>query len=456
MFCNNQRRNTSYRVDGIQKGESGMKNKRIAGLFVGILMLLLCGCNAVQQQETELTDPAAEAYLKQDATVQEELPAKVEVPAEEQNTADIDAEETESEEEEKPARCDIILKNAENLRLTCIDPDVLPEGTEAFPVPVTPVIRELLEGMFHRWSVECKGEYPGMVSELMIEADDLTLWVDENGRCNFAKGDLAGKFTIEKEKVAILIELVEGSVLSETGYYSQQWLDCIELYREVLDTIPDEEEIGYTIYYIYNLLDLDGNGAPELILWSNGGPSVYSMTVFTVENGEVRQFNTYQTNNDPNMLTCPASQNSMEADLGSVYLCSEMTQEKMTLWPAGSVRPPLQYTDNVTGETVWLVTTEDIRETPQGFDTGGALCFMHVTTTWKFGQKNGALYAERLYEWSGVSNYDDLSWIPITDEAVRAAETVALDERYVPILGIDYGEGTWHFYLMYVNPEMPR
>lgn len=220
-----------------------------------------------------------------------------------------------------------------------------------------------------------------------------------------------------------------------------EWTECVSLYREVLENQPEYQEYYTNILTPANLLDLDDNGLPELLLYATGGEHGGTMTVLTVENGVVCRLNSYPAM-DPGYLELPMSQNAIETGITGYGGYTGVVDLTVNVWNwdwyYGS-KPVLRYLDTKTGEIVWLVMAmEYSSDVPSGYDPTNYS--LSVTTVWKFGQKDGALAAEPLYQWYSIRDWYNNTGIPITDEAVREAELTELSERYHLILGIDYGQ----------------
>lgn len=309
---------------------------------------------------------------------------------------------------------------------------------------------------------------------LKLEHGDWSLAVSEDFEVYVTDGDYTFRYTLDSQDEAILVGFLSEALneaftpkptvqitpepeplMPEYPTYTvdaaslalpqttitAEWMECVSLYREVLENQPEYKEYYTNILTPANLLDLDDNGYPELLLYATGGAHGGTMTVLTVENGVVCRLNSYPAM-DPGYLVLPMSQNAIETGITGYGGFTGVVDLTVNVWNwdwyYGS-KPVLRYLDTQTGEIVWLVMAmEYSSDVPSGYDP--TTCSLSVTTVWKFGQKDGALAAEPLYEWREIVDWYNNTGIPITDEAVREAELTELSERYHLILGIDYGQ----------------
>lgn len=166
------------------------------------------------------------------------------------------------------------------------------------------------------------------------------------------------------------------------------WSDAAAVYSRFFEEsiVPAIEEAGYleSGYFVdcvhgISLMDLDFNVSPELILYLRGGSSD-AAAIFTLENDEVCCF-TDLSGSILMYLDAPPAQNVLDSVVAANPHSPGMADIVKQNCPAFLI-----FTDQESGGQVFLLNNQVSSE-------------FHQRSIWlRFGQEDGALYAEELFK----------------------------------------------------------
>lgn len=218
------------------------------------------------------------------------------------------------------------------------------------------------------------------------------------------------------------------------------WGEYAALYRDFyFESYTDSEPSGHAAAQVQELalLDLDQNGAPELIVYANGGASRQAIAVYTTENGEVCSLTRQIPYGEELGLQVPAAANAVEDFFTGIAFDGVLDEAK---YKALDETPVcfLRYTDGQTGEMVYLLRS----------DTAEAEAGLHTVREYRFGAADGGLGAEVIYEYQYMmdeNGVDIAEWrfdgqvCDFAEAEKRIADRNAeRDMRYTPNFGEDY------------------
>lgn len=221
------------------------------------------------------------------------------------------------------------------------------------------------------------------------------------------------------------------------------WGEYAALYRAFyLDSYAEAEDGrgGHAASQVQELalLDLDQNGAPELIVYANGGASRQAMAVYTIENGKVCSLTRQIPYGEELGLDVPNAENAVDGFFTGIAFDGVLDEAKYKELDEAPICF-LRYTDVQTGERVYLLRSD----TPDAAETG-----LHTVREYRFGAAEGGLAAEVLWQYQYLMDgggVDIAEWRfdGVTCNQQEAEKHIAdwnaeRDARYTPNLGEDY------------------